>query len=94
MKRGGRAPARPGNEIIAWEYRTPRSWFEKPTPVLTVLDPDRLTAVQYVYELRLTSGDIACGLIDLVPITRREREREASQVRTTITEGKWKPLKN
>jgi hypothetical protein len=71
-KRDGRAPARPGNEIVAWEYRTPRSWFEKPTALLTVLDPHRSFALQYVYRLGRTTKDIACGLIDLVPIMLKE----------------------
>lgn len=74
MKRDGRAQARSGKEIIAWEFRTPSGWFANPTPLLTVLDPDRTIAVQYVYSLGRTTGDVDCGHIDLVPIRRRDAQ--------------------
>lgn len=64
-----------GKDIVAWEYRTPSAWFEHSVGIFTVLSPDRLDALQYVYSFGKTSKDIGCGLIDLEPITRAEAKK-------------------
>jgi len=73
-QRGGRAPARSGKDTVAWEFRTPR-WYQRPVGLFTVLEPDRVVAMQYVFELGRTSGDVDCGHIDLVRITRAEARK-------------------
>lgn len=65
-------------EPDAWEFRRPQHWTQSGVaiPLLTVLTPDQLEARSMVYLLQYTTGDIDCGIIELVPVWRPRRRRK------------------
>lgn len=76
QRRARRVPR--AEQIVAYEFRSPRSWcVDGPLGIFTVITSDRQVALEAVYTLGYTTGDIACGHIDLVPISRKERQRMA-----------------
>ena len=84
-RRAKRVKPRPQPD--GWEFVNGQAWQElraannlPPLPAVYVaLTPDRTEALSHAYLLGITTGDIYCGLMDVVPVfkpkTRKPRAK-------------------